>query len=226
MIRRPVEAVVFDMDGLLIDSERALFTTMAEIAPRFGVEVSEDFFCTLIGLPLASSSAIIMESWGADFPLAEFLAVLRRRNRELNAAGICLKDGVMELLDLLDDLSLPRAICTSSAHETVTHHLGLHDLVRRFDAIVARGDYEQGKPHPAPFLTAAERLGVEPAACLALEDSHNGVRAAHAAGMQVIMIPDMLDATEEMRGLCIHVGDTLHEAARLLRGHRDGPPLK
>lgn len=226
MIRRPVEAVVFDMDGLLIDSERALFRTMAEIAPAFGVEVSDDFFRTLIGLPLPASSAIIMERWGADFPLDDFLALLRKRNRELNAAGMCLKDGVVELLDLLDELGLPRAICTSSAHETVIHHLGFHDLVRRFDAIVARGDYERGKPHPAPFLTAAGRLGVEATACLALEDSHNGVRAAHAAGMQVIMIPDMLDATQEMRGLCIHVGDTLHEAARLLTDYRDGPPLK
>ena len=218
MIRRPVEAVVFDMDGLLIDSERALFRTMAEIAPSFGVEVSEDFFRTLIGLPLPASSTIILETWGADFPLEDFLGLLRKRNRELNTAGICLKEGVVDLLDLLDDLGLPRAICTSSAHETVIHHLGFHALVPRFDAIVARGDYEHGKPHPAPFVTAAARLGVDPVSCLALEDSHNGVRAAHAAGMQVIMVPDMLDATEEMRGLCIHVGESLHDAARLLRG--------
>ena len=217
MIRRPVEAVVFDMDGLLIDSERALYRTMAQIGPQFDVEVTEDFFRTLIGLPLPASSAIILDTWGADFPLDDFLGVLRVRNRELNAAGICLKDGVVELLDLLDDLSLPRAICTSSAPETVAHHLGFHDLVPRFTAIVARGDYEHGKPHPEPFLIAASRLGVDPAACLALEDSHNGVRAAHAAGMQVIMVPDMLEATDEMRGLCVHVGESLHDAARLLR---------
>jgi HAD superfamily hydrolase (TIGR01509 family) len=226
MIPRPVEAVVFDMDGLLIDSERALLRTMQEIAPSFGVEISEDFFRTLIGLPLPASSAILMQTFGEDFPLEDFLVRLRVRNRELNAAGICLKDGVVELLDLLDDLGLPRAICTSSAHETVTHHLGFHGLVERFDAIVARGDYAHGKPHPEPFRTAAARLGAEPRACLALEDSHNGVRAAHAAGMQVVMVPDMLAPTAEMRGLCIHVADTLHAAARLLTDYRDGPPLK
>lgn len=226
MILRPVEAVVFDMDGLLIDSERALFRTMAQIAPEFGVEVGEDFFGSLIGLPLAASSDILLETWGADFPLEDFLAALRKRNRELNAAGIRLKEGVVELLDLLDELGLPRAICTSSAHETVRHHLGFHDLIRRFQVIVARGDYEHGKPHPAPFVAAAERLSVAATACLALEDSHNGVRSAHAAGMQVIMIPDMLKATDEMRGLCVSVGETLHEAARLLTDYRDGPPLK
>jgi beta-phosphoglucomutase-like phosphatase (HAD superfamily) len=95
-------------------------------------------------------------------------------------------------------------------------HLGHHGLVERFSTIVARGDYTQGKPHPEPFLTAAARLGVDPRACLALEDSHNGVRAAHAAGMQVVMVPDMLEPTEEMRGLCAHIADSLHEAARLV----------
>lgn len=232
MIRRPVEAVVFDMDGLLIDSERALLRTMAQVGPRFGAQISEDFFKSLIGLPIAASSEILMQTFGEDFALDDFLSAVRDHHRQANAAGACLKAGVIELLDLLDDLQLPRAICTSSAPESVVHHLGYHGLVARFTAIVARGDYSLGKPHPEPFLKAAARLDVEPGACLALEDSHNGVRAAHAAGMQVVMVPDMLEATEEMQGLCIHIGESLHDVARLLQtsahppasGHpSDGP---
>jgi beta-phosphoglucomutase-like phosphatase (HAD superfamily) len=222
MIRRPVEAVIFDMDGLLIDTERVLFETMVEVAPDFGVVVDRPLFQSLIGLPIGPSSAILVETFGPEFRLDDFLAAVRVKVRAVNAAGVCLKAGVVELLDLLDVLSLPRAVCTSSARENAEHHLGQHGLVERFDAIIARGDYVQGKPHPEPFLAAAARLGVEPQACLALEDSHNGVRAAHAAGMQVVMVPDMLDATDEMRGLCVHVADTLHDAARLLRPSATG----
>ena len=126
--------------------------------------------------------------------LGSFLQNLGCLNQELKDTGAFLliipgkKAGnstpqrSIELLDLLDDLQLPRAIATSSRHEDARHHLGAHGLHDRFHAIVAHGDYVQGKPNPDPFLKAADRLGVDPALCLALEDSHNGVRAASRAG--------------------------------------------
>src|ERR1700741_4314232 len=86
----------------------------------------------------------------------------------------------------------------------------------RFDEIICRGDYEKGKPAPDPFLKAAERLGVEPRLCLALEDSYNGVRSASAAGMMTIMVPDLLEPTDEIRGLCIFVARDLHEVRGLI----------
>jgi len=82
---------------------------------------------------------------------------------------------------------------------------------------VAAGDYACGKPNPDPFLTAAAKLGAEPASCLALEDSHNGVRAAAAAGMMTVMVPDLLPATTEMRSLCVAIAEDLHQVADLLR---------
>jgi HAD superfamily hydrolase (TIGR01509 family) len=117
---------------------------------------------------------------------------------------------------LLDRLRLPRAIATSSSRTTVERHLSAHALVDRFDAIVGHGDYATGKPAPDPFLRAAERLGADPARCLALEDSHNGVRSAAAAGMMTIMVPDLLEPTEEMRTLCLLVARDLHEVAELI----------
>src|SRR5215510_5372713 len=105
----------------------------------------------------------------------------------LAATRLSLKPGAIELLDTLDDLRLPRAIATSSSHQTVQHHLTAHNLVGRFHEIVGHGDYAGGKPAPDPFLKAAERLGVEPRLCLALEDSHSGVRSACSAGMMTVM---------------------------------------
>nr|QQZ51762.1 HAD family hydrolase [Phenylobacterium glaciei] len=124
--------------------------------------------------------------------------------------------GVPELLDLLDQLRLPRAIATSSSRPTVERHLTAHGLTDRFDAIICRGDYETGKPAPDPFLKAAERLGVAPRLCLALEDSHIGVRSAAAAGMMTVMVPDLLEPTPELAALGIVVAGNLHEVRDLV----------
>ena len=104
-----------------------------------------------------------------------------------------------------------------ASHEDVQHHLAAHGLLDRFDAIVAQGDYARGKPNPDPFFKAAERLGVEPTRCLALEDSYNGVRAANNAGMMTIMVPDLLPATAEMEMLCVCIAKDLHEVCNLFR---------
>jgi len=134
----------------------------------------------------------------------------------LAATRLSLKPGAIELLDTLDDLRLPRAIATSSAHQTVQRHLTAHDLVGRFHEIVGHGDYECGKPAPDPFLKAAERLRVEPGLCLAFEDSHSGVRSASSAGMMTVMVPDLLQPTDEIRELCTFVARDLHEVRGLI----------
>ncbi len=89
----------------------------------------------------------------------------------------------------------------------------------RFDAIVGHGDYEKGKPSPDPFLKAAERLHVEPRLCLTLEDSHNGIRSASSAGMMTIMVPDLLEPTEQIRELCTFVVRDLHKLRNLITGY-------
>ena len=99
-------------------------------------------------------------------------------------------------------------------------HLGPSGIIPRFHTVIARGDYAQGKPNPDPFLTAAARLGIDPVHCLALEDSHNGVRAASSAGMMTVMVPDLLDATDEMQSLCVRIAQDLHEVERWIRAAR------
>lgn len=99
---------------------------------------------------------------------------------------------------------------------TVERHLTSHSLMDRFDEIICRGDYEKGKPAPDPFLKADERLRVEPQLCLALEDSHIGVRSAAAAGMMTVMVPDLLEPTDDVRARCLAVVADLHAVRHLL----------
>ena len=158
----------------------------------------------------------MLEAYGETYPADELAVVWMRHFKLLAADSLELKPGVGALLDLLDELGLPRAIATSSSHGTVEHHLGAHGLVDRFHHVVASGDYANSKPAPDPFLKAAERLGVDPRHCLALEDSLNGVRSASSAGMMTVMVPDLIQPTEEIRGLCAVVAASLLDVPALL----------
>lgn len=212
-----VHAVLFDMDGLIVDSEVVFRDAMFAAAADGGFELPVPVFHRMIGTAWVTGAAILREHFGEDFDADAFAkASTEKFYAQVAEAGLCLKAGVVELLDDLDRLAMPRAVATSSSHEAVSRSLGPHGLPERFHAIVARGDYARAKPHPDPFLAAAARLAVDPAHCLVLEDSHNGVRAAHAAGMMAVMVPDLLDPTEEMRSLCCHIAEDLHRVRDLL----------
>jgi len=209
-------AIVFDMDGLLFDTEALYQKAVLVAAAEGGHDVTSGIFSRTIGLSWPQTRSLLLGHFGDAFPADEFVAAWVRHFDMMAATRLSLKPGAIELLDTLDDLRLPRAIATSSAHQTVQHHLTAHDLVGRFHVIVGHGDYACGKPAPDPFLKAAERLGVEPRLCLALEDSHNGVRSASSAGMMTVMVPDLLEPTDEIRGLCTFVAGDLHEVRGLL----------
>ena len=219
------QAVVFDMDGVLLDSETLSMEALMLAGCDLGVVMPEAFCRSLIGSALDRCRVMIADRYGADFPLDRYVARHAVRLGELVDAGrLALKTGVPELLDVLDRLRLPRAIATSSDRARTMHHLGLVGIAARFDAIVTRDDVSRGKPHPEPFLLAAARLGVPPGSCLALEDSHNGVRAAHAAGMRVVMVPDLLAADDAMRAIAWRIERSLHDVAGLLVGLAQASP--
>jgi HAD superfamily hydrolase (TIGR01509 family) len=208
-------AVIFDMDGLLFDSEALYQEAILAAARELGHSFTIADFLKLVGRPWPVNRVALQQHIGPSGDVEAFRSAWIR-HYELRKPSLALKAGVPELLDRLDELRLPRAICTSSGREEVAHNLELHGLAHRFNAVVAAGDYASGKPAPDPFLKAAQVLGVAPAECLALEDSHNGVRAAAAAGMRTIMVPDLLPATEEIRSLCSLVALDLHEVRALL----------
>jgi beta-phosphoglucomutase-like phosphatase (HAD superfamily) len=208
---RPVAGVVFDMDGLLIDTEAMWRDAQLAEAEAQGVDLPLTVIQSLIGLPWPVNRRQLQDHFGPDFDVEAFVGAVSRRHAAGCRAGVAIKAGVVELLDLLDELGLPRAIATSSERHVVAERLGPNGLLARFHAVIADEDCTRGKPHPEPYLNAARAMGIAPADSLALEDSYNGVRSAHAAGMMTVMVPDLLPPTDETRGLCVAVAETLHQ---------------
>lgn len=215
-LRRP-KAVIFDMDGLLIESEKHYRDSFLAASDEGGHGMAVEVYQRVCGSPWEVITKTIRAEYGQDFPMDAFRDAWLRHLAIQMAEGVALRPGVVEILDLLDELRLPRAIATSSDHESVKRHLAPFDLIRRFDHIVARGDYTEPKPSPLPYLTAAKRLGIDPTDCLALEDSYHGVQSASSAGMQTIMVPDVAPATAAMREKCIDICDSLFDVAELLK---------
>jgi len=209
-------AVVFDMDGLLFDTESLRQGALLLAAAEGGHKIVSDVFSGAVGVPWTRSRPLFLAHFGETFPAEKFHDAWVRHFWVMAETRLTLKPGALELLDLLDRLSLPRAIATSSSHRTIERHLTAYNLKSRFDAIVGRGDYVSTKPAPDPFLKAAERLGIEPRLCLALEDSHNGVRSASAAGMMTVMVPDLLEPTDDICALCTFVARDLHQVRDLV----------
>jgi HAD superfamily hydrolase (TIGR01509 family) len=213
-----IEAVIFDLDGLILDSERPIRDAVIEVVAALGFEMSDAFYATLIGVPGPECDAMIRDYFGASFPFDTYFENSNAKIAEALSGGIALKSGVREILTHLEQRATPLGLATSSSRRYVEKQLSANDLAPFFKAVATRDDVRRGKPHPDLFLKASADLGIVPERCLVLEDSHNGVRAAHAAGCVPIMVPDLLLATDEMRSLSLTVATDLHHVRRLLGG--------
>lgn len=210
--RRP-RAVVFDLDGTLIDSEALVKEAHFAACKQMGVTMSEAQFLALVGMHREANDLQLKSYYGDDFPLDEFIAKTRAHVGDRVAP---LKAGALELMQTLDELALPFALATSSRRPWVDKHFAAHRLNRRFRAVVTRQDCVEGKPHPEPYLNASRLLGLTPREVLALEDSYAGVESAHAAGCMTVMVPDLLLPRERERERAL-VLTSLEDVAPLLR---------
>jgi HAD superfamily hydrolase (TIGR01509 family) len=208
---RPIDAVIFDMDGLLIDTERLAVRALGAAANSMGTDVPEAFCRVLIGVPADQCRKMARGRCGPDFSVQAYFESADRYMTELIEAGqLRPKPGASELLTWLEEQRVPKAVATSSTRAKALDRLWNAGILSRFDTIVSRDDVQRGRPYPDLYLRAAETLGIPPAGCLALEDSYNGVRAAHAAGAQAIMVPDLLVPTDEMQSMCETIATDLH----------------
>ena len=210
------QAVVFDMDGLMLDSERALLGCLAQAGSEAGHDLPEDFLLSLIGSSDAVTRQRISDRIGAG-AVDALLHDSYARYDDVVAAGVPHRPGIIDLLDTLAAHGVPRAVATSTRRPLALRKLESAGLLRYFEHVATSSDVAHAKPAPVIYLLAAHKLGVEPAHCLALEDSPTGVRAALAAGMHVIQIPDLLEPDESVRALGHRIAGSLHEVRGLLQ---------
>ena len=212
----PFQAVIFDMDGTILDTESVFRAIVFEVCDDLGFPMTDAVHRAMVGGSHERTHQLLIQTYGVSFPYTLFDERCRVIMTQRSSGGVPVKPGARELIGDLQARGIPTAIATSSRQPHAEHQLGAAGLLEMFDAIVTRNDVTNPKPHPEPYLLAAGRLGIDPRHCLALEDSHTGVRAAHAAGMQTVMVPDLVHPSDEIRGLGIAVMDSLvhvHRAA-------------
>jgi HAD superfamily hydrolase (TIGR01509 family) len=218
-------AVVCDMDGLLVDSERLERRVWQAAAGDHGVEMSDERFAAFIGHPAEECDRLLGHYYGEAFDVSGFRDACHRRMRAIiEREGVALRPGALEWIEFVRDLRIPLGLATSSAPALVRERLG--DLVSVFAAVVTRADVARGKPHPDLYLEAAARLGVTPEASLALEDSPTGAQAALAAGMPVVVIPDLVPVPPNVLALAVGVFDSLHAVREAAGAWGNGRTLR
>jgi HAD superfamily hydrolase (TIGR01509 family) len=212
-----IQAVIFDMDGLMLDTEAMARTVWPCAAADCGFEMIDEIFLELVGRTRADSDRILQRHFGPGFPMDRFRRSCGERwHRAVTQSGIPVKKCLPEFLDYLAAAGLPAGVATSTPRREAEFSLELAGLASRIRCLTTGDEVADGKPAPDIFLLAAGRLGVPPQSCVVLEDSRNGIRAAHAAGAIPVMIPDLIEPGPEIERLAFKIFPSLCEAREWL----------
>lgn len=217
-----MKTVVFDMDGVLFDTERLCMESWIEVAKDWDLPDIEGVFRQCIGLNGNDTKDLVQKAYGQGFPYEEYRAGASAwfwKNVEEN--GLPVMAGVEEILSYLQDNGWQVGLASSTRYESVISHLERAGIRKYFSVIVTGDMVEHSKPQPDIYLLACEKLSVKPEEAYAVEDSPNGIRSAHAAGMKPIMVPDMIEPDEEMKELSFLICKDLLEVMRFLQGTND-----
>ncbi len=217
-MNKQVQAVIFDMDGVIFDSERLVIECWEVVAAKHNVPDIVEICMRVQGNNREETGKRFREKYGNDFPYdtykKEVTALFRGR---YGGGRLPLKPGVVEILKELKRNNIPLALASSTRSDIVKLEMADANLLPYFDAVLGGDMVPRSKPEPDIFLAAAAALQAEPTCCYVLEDSYNGIRAAYRAGMHPVMVPDMQQPDEEMRGLTEVIVENLQEAMRYLQ---------
>ena len=190
--------VIFDMDGLMLDTEKPVISLWAKAGKPFGWDISPEVVFRTFGIITEGTRAIFQQEYGPDFPYDSIRAEFSRLVHEDLEKGVPHKPGLVHLLDHLSSLGIPLAVATSARREVAVWKLRKADILERFAALACGDEIRNGKPAPDIFLLAAEKLGQKPSDCVGFEDSPAGLQGLHAAGIRSVFVKDLVDPPPEV----------------------------
>ncbi len=212
-----VKAVIFDMDGLLLDTEKLLVRFWQEAARESGFDMTREIALNIRSMHRSFAIPYLKSVLGDDF---DYLKIRSRRmelmNEHLAKHGLELKKGAKTLLTYLNENKIPAAVATATDYERAEKYLKETGIFGYFDKIICATMVKVGKPKPDIYIYAASELGLEPSECAALEDSPNGVKSAAAAGCKTIMVPDLTEPDEELSRIIAAKAGSLDEVIGIL----------
>ncbi len=214
-----IKAVIFDMDGVIFDSEQLVLQCWVETANKYGIKDIATACKECLGLNRVATKERFLLRYGQDFPYdtykQEMSDLYHKRARE---GALVLKPGVVEILDFLKEKGMKIALASSTRRQVVIWELEYAGVISYFDEIVCGDMVSHSKPDPEIFLKACELLSVKPENAYAIEDSYNGIRAAYEGGLHPIMVPDLVESTTEMEEKAEFIFPSLYEVMKLCEG--------
>lgn len=216
-----VKAVIFDMDGVLIDTEKHYNVAWCEAAQRAGFDFTREHALMLRSLDQKLADKLMKEIFGEHFDYYAIREVRRALVAErLETYGLEKKPGIDEILDFLHENGIKSAVATATSIELTYRHLEKIGVKDRFDKIVSAKQVPNGKPAPDVYLYACEQIGEQPQDCIAVEDSPNGIKSAFAAGCKPVMVPDLTQPDEELMPMLYGVAKTLADLQEIINAKK------
>ena len=210
--RCKIELIIFDMDGLMFDTEKLIYKSWKESCKKYKQNLSDKIFIESIGLNRKKTIEVYKKYFGDNFPYEEIIdETMNIFENLIRSEGVPLKEGLLELLKYNKKKQLKMAIATSTKRDRTELMLNLSDTGKYFDVVVCGDEIISGKPDPEIFLETAKKLNCRPGNCIVLEDSKNGIIAAYRAGMLPVMVPDIIKPEKEIEAMIFKEFDNLKE---------------
>ena len=216
-----LKAVIFDMDGLMIDSERVTFDGYVIECEKLGYTMTKDFYKTLLGKPITGIYELFHKEFGEDFPIEDVIQRVHAYMANLfETQGVPIKKGLVDLLKYLKENNYKTIVATSSNRNRVDVILNSANIASYFDDSICGDEVTKGKPNPEVFLKSCEKLGVNTNEAIVLEDSEAGIQAAHSANIRVICVPDMKQPEEQYANMTHSIVNDLHDVLDLIKSNQ------